>query len=502
MEKLGIINLSTKSAKLTIVDYTMAGYFIVEKEIDEPVNLHLDIERDGYLKPSRIEETIKVLRTFRTVLDFYKIDNVFCLAERSFLQIRNQLAFFDEIYKTLALFFKVADEAETMSSLHNAMLYSMAIPKGIVLDIEDEFINIIKYNRRMLLESISLPYGVKNIADNYLQETNPETKMQKMCEFLTNEFKRIKWLADIDEDYELIGVGEAFENAGKLIRKSIHYPLEVANNFIVERKNFTTVFNLIKTLDLDKSKKLKGISESRIDVLASGMAVIKSFFGEIASSEIHISTNGVQYGDAIKILFAQAQERPLVDVLGYSLSTIEEFYPTANYITDIYDVSIMLYKQLKVLHKLPKLYTKVLRIAASMSLSGKRVSYKDFVKNSFNVVLNSNIMGVGHKEIVLAAFVCATQDIDEFNASEWVRYKDIVGDEEIDSIKKLGIIIKMARSLCVTGIKNIKDITCDILGDTVILKTEVEHNAELEINQAMACANDFKKVYKKNLQIL
>ena len=101
----------------------------------------------------------------------------------------------------------------------------------------------------------------------------------------------------------------------------------------------------------------------------------------------------------------------------------------------------MLYKQLKVLHKLPKLYTKVLRIAASMSLSGKRVSYKDYVKNSFNVVLNSNIMGVGHKEIVLSAFVCATQDINEFNASEWVRYKDIVGDEEIDSIKKLGIII-------------------------------------------------------------
>ena len=156
----------------------------------------------------------------------------------------------------------------------------------------------------MLLESVSLPYGVKSIADNYLQETNPETKMQKMCEFLSNEIKRIKWLADIDEDYELIGVGEAFENAGKLIRKSIHYPLDVANNFVVERKNFTTVFNLIKTLDLDKSKKLKGISESRIDVLASGMAVIKSFFGEIASSEIHVSTNGVQYGDAIKILFA------------------------------------------------------------------------------------------------------------------------------------------------------------------------------------------------------
>ena len=36
----------------------------------------------------------------------------------------------------------------------------------------------------------------------------------------------------------------------------------------------------------------------------------------------------------------------------------------------------------------------------------------------------------------------------------------------------------------------------------VILKTEVERDATLEISQAMSIAGDFKKVYSKNLQIL
>jgi len=40
------------------------------------------------------------------------------------------------------------------------------------------------------------------------------------------------------------------------------------------------------------------------------------------------------------------------------------------------------------------------------------------------------------------------------------------------------------------------------LGDTVILKTEVEKSSDLEISQAMSVAGDFKKVYGKNLQIL
>ena len=502
MGKLGIISLSTACARMTIINYTQGGYFIVEKELCEPLGLVKDMDRDGYLKPNRIEECMDVLRTFRTVLDFYKIENLFCIADSSFMQARNQLAFFDEIYKTLSLLFKVNDEMETMNALHSAMLYSVASPKGVVIDIEDDYICIMKYNRRTITDSTTLPFGARKIADNYLQVVDPEEKMQKMTEFVVNELKRIRWLQNIEPEYEIIGVGEAFEQASRLIRKSTHYPLDETNNFFISNKDFLTIYNLVKGLDLDKAKKLKGISEDRIDVLASGLAFIRACFSEFVPENIRVCTHGQLYGQTIRILFAQAQERPLVDVLGYSLSTIEEFYPTATNIGDVYDVAIMLYKQLKVLHKLPKHYTKVLRIAASMCMSGKRISYANYVKNCFDVILHSEIMGATHKDIVLAAFVCATQDIDDFNATEWVRYKDIVGDEEIESIKKMGLLVRIARDLCCTGMKNVREITCDILGDTVILKTAVEYNAQLEISQAMVSAVNFRKIFKKNLQIL
>ena len=60
----------------------------------------------------------------------------------------------------------------------------------------------------------------------------------------------------------------------------------------------------------------------------------------------------------------------------------------------------------------------------------------------------------------------------------------------------------MATMLNITNSNAVKDIACDVLGDTVILKTEVEKDATLEISQAMSIAGDFKKVYGKNLQIL
>jgi hypothetical protein len=80
--------------------------------------------------------------------------------------------------------------------------------------------------------------------------------------------------------------------------------------------------------------------------------------------------------------------------------------------------------------------------------------------------------------------------------------RDMVTDEDLDAVKKLAIIIKMATMVNITGSNLIKDVACDVLGDTVILKTEVERDATLEISQAMSVASDFKKVYNKNLQIL
>ena len=43
----------------------------------------------------------------------------------------------------------------------------------------------------------------------------------------------------------------------------------------------------------------------------------------------NFSTNGEMYGIVVKNLLGQTGEKPLLDILGYSLSSINEFYPTS-----------------------------------------------------------------------------------------------------------------------------------------------------------------------------
>ncbi len=501
MEKLAVFEMGINDIKLTIFKYTTNGFFTIDEQIIEPIKIVQDMERDGYIKPSRIQDTISILKNFRKIVDGQKIENFICFADPIIATARNQIAFLDEVYKTVSLYFKVLSKEEQISALHSSVLYSFAMTRGIIIKVGDYSTQIIKFNRRVISNSVSIPLGMVNLLEK-VQEKSLTDRMDKVVELFTKEIKKLSWAFDLDPESEFIGIGEVFEALGKLSRKSTRYPLDVAHNYEMSQESFHNVYNLIRGLDLDKAKKLKGISEKRADLIALGMAVVKACYNEFISGPVKISTNGEMYGVVAKNLLGQTGEKPLLDILGYSLSSINEFYPTNINVDSNYALAVILYKQLKVLHKLTRPYVKVLRIAASMCMAGKRISFENYTKNNFPVILNCGIYGASQKEIVLAAFVASSQNIDDFSLNDWVRYKDIVSEEDLDAVKKLAVIIKMATMLNITNANSVKDISCDILGDTVILKTELERDATLEISQAMSVAGDFRKVYGKNLQIL
>ena len=73
MNKLAVFELGVNDIKLIIYKYSPNGFFAVESQIVEPVKLTQDMERDGYIKPARIQETISVLKNFRKIVDDAKI---------------------------------------------------------------------------------------------------------------------------------------------------------------------------------------------------------------------------------------------------------------------------------------------------------------------------------------------------------------------------------------------------------------------------------------------
>lgn len=503
MEKIGIIDLGSNSARLVIVDIFTEGHFMVVDELKESVRLGQDMDRDGFLKPQRIAETIKTLKMFRRLCDAHKVNRIIAVGTAAVRRAKNQRSFLDEIQATCGIKINVLTPEEEATYVYRGVINSMDIPRGLILEIGGGSTKIIYYNRRNILHYEVLPVGAVTLTELFYEEGGkPEDAVARIEEFFTEQLKQMDWLKELEPDIQMIGVGGSFRNLFKINKMVRKYPLDTVHNFNFDVEDFKVIYDTIRVLDVEKRKRIRGLSPARADIMPAAMAIMQSVISYIGLKNFVIGGSGLREG----IMFNQALpvtvEKPISDPLSYSLNTLVKYYDcNETHIANVLRLSIQLFKQLRVLHKFPRQTLKILKIAASLYNCGTSVRFYNYPKHSCYMILNSKIYGATHREIVLAAFVAATVKRDEMTA-EWARYKDIVTEEDQDVVKKLGMLLRIAQALDRSRAGVVTGINCDLLGDSVIMKTELAGDAALEIREAERTGAEFRRVFKKNLEIL
>jgi len=461
------------------------------------------MDRDGFLKPQRISETIKTLKMFKRLCDARGVDRIIAVGTAAVRRAKNQRSFLDEIQVSCNITIRVLSEEEEAVLVYRGVINSMDIPKGLILEIGGGSTKIIYYNRRNVLGTASLPFGAVTLTDLFAGDATPQESAKHVEEFFTEQLKKIPWLSEIDPETQMIGVGGSFRNLFKISKMVRKYPLDLAHNYKLATEDFVAIYDMLKALDVDKRKKIKGLSPARADIMPAAMAIVKAFVGYMNIENFTIGACGLREGIMVNQALPITTEKPISDVLSYSLDRLVKFYGCdTKHIEHVMQLSVQLFKQLRVLHKFSRQYLKVLKIAASLHDCGERMKYYGHAKHSWYAILNSSIYGATHREIILAAFVAGCHNREDVPVGEWQKYKEIVTEEDLDAVKKLGVLLRIAESLDRSHCGMVTGLNCDVLGDSVIMKTIVTGDAALEIRDAERANPEFKKAFRKNLEIL
>jgi len=502
LEKIAVIELKTTGIKLQIVDVIRNKYYQVHKTIEMPVNLTKDFYSDYFVKPAIIKQLNGILAVYKRIIEKYECTETIGLATDFLEDAKNINGLLNELAVTNGINFKVFNANDETNSIYTAVINSFNRPKGLIINVTDYNTELIIYNRRNIINKLIIPYGTVKLYNSFDNKTLDE-KQVELSKIVKEMIGDNNFLADLPEEYDVIGCGEAFKDYGIVCRKAKKYPIELAHNFISNKTDFEKVYGLVRNFDSASSTKIKGLTLDNSKYFPSGMAIIKAVFENIEKDEFCICKLGRADGILFNTVLPLTIEKPMSDTLGYSLQALNDYYDLKpNNSLHIYELSMILFKQLKVLHKLSRPYVKVLRIASYLSNCGYRIDVDNEERAVFDVIKNTEVYGVSHNDVIMAGFVALGKNPDNFNLSEWVKYKEYLTEEDLMAVKKLSVILRIAESLDITGFNNVVDISCDILGDSVIMKTIVNEESQFEINAAMLCGSDFKKVFGKNLEVL
>ena len=502
LEKIAVIELKTTCVKLQIVDVCRNKYYQNYKNIEMPINLTKDMYSDMFVKPTVIKEINSILSIYKKIIEQYECTETICVATDCLSEAKNLNGILNELSVSNGFNFQVFNPEQEIDDVYTAIINSFNRPKGVIINISDYNSEIILYNRRNVLKKIILPYGAVKVYDT-MGNLSMDEKEDKIYSEVQKSIEECQFMDELPEEYDIIGAGDIFKDYGIVCRKAKKYPLDLIHNFVSNSQDFDKVYSLIKGMDVTNATKIKGLSLNNSKYFPSGLVIVKAILKCFDNNEFAISNLDAVDGMLFHNVLPLTLEKPISDTLGYSLQVLNDYYDKKpNNSQHIYEISMVLFKQLKVLHKLPRPYVKVLRIASYLINSGYRVNVDNCDKIAFDIIKNSEIFGVTHQDIILASFVALGKNSDNFNLSEWVRFKEYVSEEDLMAVKKLAVILKIAEALDITGFGNVTDISCDILGDSVIMKTIVKEDCAFEISYAMLCGNEFKKAFGKNLEVL
>ena len=154
MERIGIIDLGSNTARLLLVDVYEDGYFHLVDQLKESPRLGEGMEKDGFLKPARIQETIRTLKLFRKLCDVNGISRIIAVATAAVRRAKNQRSFLDEVSAVCGIKLRVLSAEEEAIYVYRGVINTMDIPKGLILEIGGGSTKIVYYNRRNLLNFV------------------------------------------------------------------------------------------------------------------------------------------------------------------------------------------------------------------------------------------------------------------------------------------------------------------------------------------------------------
>lgn len=498
MKRLVIIDIGSNSMRLVMVRIHHQGYFKLLYDVKESVRLEEGMTENDALSPARMDKAINTLKIFRQVSDSLQADKVVAVATEAVRRATNQAEFLERARREAGFEIRVLSGEEEAHFSYLGVVNSLPVTDGLMMDIGGGSTELALIQDRRQISGVSIPFGAINLTQQFeLRDSMQQRKETELKRFLKQIYSQIPWLAEA-RPARLIGVGGAFRNLGKVDRRRRDYPLELSHNYRFKANDLQDLYQFLRNKNLDQRLEVKGLSDDRADIILGAGAAISELVDYCNIPEVVLSGYGLREG----IVYNELSENGLLaDVLDYSLAnTLHNYAINDRHPRHVWNLARSLFEQLEPLHGLSAETLPILKTATILHDLGIAVRYYRHHEHSFYLILNSDINGISHRELVMSASIVAADD-SGLDKSD-IKFREILSKSDFDTMRKLNLLLRIAGSLDHTMSQTIEAVQCDLQKETVIIKTLRKKDADLDIFTALRTAPEFRKVFRRDLFIL
>lgn len=492
MRKLAIIDMGSNSIRLVLVHIGQDGNYKIVHDLKESARLAKDFCPEQIIKPQQADIAIKIMKMFRHLCASQQPDEIITVATDAVRRALNREEFLERIRNESGFEVRVLSGREEAFFDYLGVINSMQVENALLMDIGGGSTELVWVKERQAEGMVSLPFGAINLAELYGMQ------YEELRSVLFKHWDGIGWLKFMDRPV-LVGIGGSFRNIGRIDRRMKNYPLDLPHNYQMAGDDVRQIHNYISSRPEKQRKKLKGLSRERADIIIGATSMVNAFLEYSHIDKVRISGYGLREG--IIYDYINGLNRVPEDVLECSINNnIKNYNLDYKHAHTVYRLTRSLYQQLQPICSAGEDLSRVIKTSAMLHDCGIVINYYQQNEHILYTMLNLEINGLSHRELILSACVAAYHD--KKTPVHVSRFAPLLQSDDLPIIRETGVLLRLARSLdrSMSGI--ITDLQADIRGKDVIIKTISQVDAELEKYDALRHFDEFKAIFKKNLFIM
>jgi exopolyphosphatase / guanosine-5'-triphosphate,3'-diphosphate pyrophosphatase len=464
---VAVIDLGATSIRMAIGEIDSTGNVRTLESLSQAVSLGKDTFSDACIRKSTIEQCVRVLRSYRQVLEQYRItraDRIRVVATSAVREARNRLAFIDRVYIATGMEVDPIDEAEV-----NRVTYlgvepylrnepSLLSARAIVIEVGGGSTELLLVQDANVVFAHTFRLGSLRLRKALETYDAPAAKTRKI---MASQIQRM-----VDEvrdrvagggPVELIALGGDMRFAAAQLLPDWR-PDQLTRIPVAALEDFTS-----RLLNLTEDRIVHRYHLSLPEAETVGPALLTYVLLARAFSLKHLLITNTNLRDGL--LHEMAAHQPWTQefrhqIVRSALNLGSKYSFDEAHACHVARLVSRLFEQLRDEHQLDSRHEVLLHVAALLHEVGAYVSTRSMHNHSMYVIRNSEVFGLSKRNLLLVALIAryhrraSPQPTHE-------GYAALTRDERV-AVAKMAALLRVAVALNESRSQRIHEFTCRV----------------------------------------
>lgn len=497
MEKFALIYIGGNTIRYALWQIRSDQSYMLLESYREDLKLGQNTHVENVIRTEKVDQLINILKYFKEFSDSVSADKTLIVLSEFFQRIENTASIERRITEEIREEIISLTCEEELYYDYLALSHSMNLSNSLIVDISGVSTQIGFVEHGILKDRYHIPVGPVSLTEKFDLENQIRKENHIALEaHLIEEFKKIPWLKS--HRYEdMVIIGGSARAISKIDRKKRRYPLDIIHEYTMENQDIHSHYKSLMTKNLPQRMLVPGLDKDRADILPSALAIVDLLLQETGIEKVRVSGSGIREG----FLLEHIKEKfgSLSPMLEQSISNILSRHSVNKTKSrNLYELTSEFYRALTGVHKDWSDAKEILLVSSRLRDVGLSVRYYNHDKHNFYIIVNSELRGLDHRQIILCG-LAATFTTGIHKEAPLLQYGQIINRLDLEMVYDIGICLSLSERLLQSDHKELHLKECQIKEDTIEILLTASDDIHFELYDASKLSAVFYELYKKHL---